>query len=435
MSEPSIFISIAAYREFELVKTARDCMAQAEFADRLHFCICWQHGPDESLDGLELDPRVEIIDVPHMESKGVCWARNLIQQRYRGQTYALQMDGHHRFVRNWDTRLIAMLEGLRRRAGVTKPVLTGYLPSYDPHRDPEGRDGEIWLYGFDRIEPEGVVFMRPYTAETKPAEPVPSRFWSAHFSFSDGHFHEQVRVDPSGYFHAEEISTGVRAWTMGYDFFTPHETVAWHEYSRKGRVCHWDEHSDWGRRHARAVARYRAQFGIDGVRVRDFPPYGFGTERSLEQYERFAGICFADRSVDPAVIRHVPPPSALAHAPRSVWRGELLRSHSRDVFVERALLEDPDPTLFLALFASAADGTELYRKDLDRGRIDEVLAQSTGEHLFLLLSFFSKQSPVRWTTWVGSGVRGWLGRNDHEWPAVGGPMLEENNEHESDSET
>jgi hypothetical protein len=63
------------------------------------------------------------------------------------------------------------------------------------------------------------------------------------------------------------------------------------------------------------------------------------------------------------------------------------------------------------------------------------LAQSTGEHLFLLLSFFSKQSPVRWTTWVGSGVRGWLGRNDHEWPAVGGPMLEENNEHESDSET
>jgi hypothetical protein len=37
---------------------------------------------------------------------------------------------------------------------------------------------------------------------------VPCRFWSAHFSFSDGHFNREVIIDPQGYFHAEEISTG-----------------------------------------------------------------------------------------------------------------------------------------------------------------------------------------------------------------------------------
>jgi hypothetical protein len=423
MSEPSIFISIAAYREFELVKTVRDAMARAGYPDRLQFCICWQRAPEESLDGLEHDPRIEIIDVPHMESQGVCWARNLIQRQYRGQTYAMQIDGHHRFAQDWDVRMIQMLEGLKRRPGVIKPVLTGYLPSYEPNRDPAGRNSRIWLYGFDRFEPSGVVFMRPYTPAMALTEPVVSRFWSAHFSFSDGCFHEEVMVDPHGYFHAEEIGTGVRAWTSGYDFFTPHETLAWHEYSRKGRVCHWDDHSDWGTRNARAIARYRALLGVDGTAMRDFAPYGFGTERSFEQFERFAGICFADRSVDRAVIDNLPAPSPLAHAPGSVWRGQLLRSHSRDIRVDRSLLEDPDPTLFLALFATAADGTELYRMDLNRARIDEYLANQTGPHIFILMAFFSRQLPVRWTSWLGSAQRGWLDRVDGDWPPPGGHTL------------
>lgn len=423
MSEPSIFISIAAYREFELVKTLRDAMERATYPNRLQFCICWQRGPDESLDGLEQDPRIQVIDVPHMESKGVCWARNLIQQQYRSQAYAMQIDGHHRFALGWDVRIIKMLEDLKRRPGVTKPVLTGYLPSYDPDLDPEGRNDRIWLYGFDRIEPSGVVFMRPYTPDVAPTEPVASRFWSAHFSFSDGHFMREVTIDPHGYFHAEEIGTGVRAWTMGYDFFTPHETLAWHEYSRKGRVCHWDEHSDWGIRNAKAIARYRALFGIDGTPIRDFAPYGFGTERSFEQYQRFAGIFFEDRSVDRAVITHTPPPSPLAHAPKSVWRGQLFRSNSRDIVIDRSLLEDPDSSIFLALFATAADGTELYRMDLPRTKIVELLAAQTGAHLFILMAFFSKQLPVRWTAWVGSGERGWLNRVDGDWPLPSGPTL------------
>jgi hypothetical protein len=426
MSEPSIFISIAAYREFELVKTVRDAMARASYPDRLQFCICWQRAPEESLDGLDRDPRFQVIDVPYMESHGVCWARNLIQRQYRGQTYALQIDGHHRFAQDWDVRMIRMLEGLKQRPGVIKPMLTGYLPSYEPNRDPEGRNSGIWLYGFDRFEPSGVVFMRPYTPAVAPTEPVVSRFWSAHFSFSDGCFNEEVMADPHGYFHAEEIGTAVRAWTLGYDFFTPHETLAWHEYSRKGRECHWDDHSDWGTRNACAIARYRALLGVDGTSMRDFAPYGFGTERSFEQFERFAGICFEDRSVDRAVIDHLPAPSPLAHAPRSVWRGLLLRSHSRDICLDRSFLEDHDPTLFLALFATAADGAELYRIDLSRARIDEYLATQTGDHISILMAFFSRQLPVRWTSWLGSAQRGWLDRVDGDWPPPDGPTLIQN---------
>jgi hypothetical protein len=146
----------------------------------------------------------------------------------------------------------------------------------------------------------------------------------------------------------------------------------------------------------------------------------------LEQFERFAGICFADRSVDRAAIDHLPAPSPLAHVPRSVWRGELLRSHSRDIRVDRSLLEDPDPTLFLALFATAADGTELYRMDLNRARIDEYLASQTGPDIVILMAFFSRQLPVIWVSWIGSGQRGWLDRVVSDWPPPGGPTLIQN---------
>src|SRR5579862_3283703 len=75
---PTIFISVAAYREFDLVNTLRDCLAQADDAARLRICLCWQHADGDSLEGVESDPRVTVIDVPYAESRGVCWARNLI---------------------------------------------------------------------------------------------------------------------------------------------------------------------------------------------------------------------------------------------------------------------------------------------------------------------------------------------------------------------
>jgi hypothetical protein len=82
--------------------------------------------------------------------------------------------------------------------------------------------------------------------------------------------------------------------------------------------------------------------------------------------------------------------------------------------------------LFLALFATAADGTELYRTDCSRAVIDEYLATQTGSHISILMAFFSQQLPVRWTSWLGSGQRGWLDRADGDWPPPGGPTLVRN---------
>jgi hypothetical protein len=83
---------------------------------------------------------------------------------------------------------------------------------------------------FDRFIPEGAVFFLPSSIpnwETL-TEPIPSRFYSAHFCFTLGQFTKEVSHDPEFYFHGEEISIAVRAFTHGYDLFHPHKLVIWH---------------------------------------------------------------------------------------------------------------------------------------------------------------------------------------------------------------
>src|SRR4028119_761367 len=99
----SIFIQIASYRDPELLPTLRDCISKAGNPENLVFSIAWQHCDCDEWDNLlefKNGSRFKIIDIPSKESKGACWARNLLQQQYSGETYSLQLDSHHRFIRN-----------------------------------------------------------------------------------------------------------------------------------------------------------------------------------------------------------------------------------------------------------------------------------------------------------------------------------------------
>jgi Glycosyltransferase (GlcNAc) len=417
-----VFISIAAYREYDLEKTIKNAIDNASNPDELRFVVCWQHADDEKLDLFINDDRVEVIDINYRESKGVCWARNLIQSRYDNESYFLQIDGHHRFARDWDLRLINMLEGLKAD-GIEKPILTTYLPSYDPYNDPEGRNNNVWLLGLDRFEPSGVVFMKPFLLMTTEERPIPGRFWSAHFSFSDGIFNKEVVIDPNGYFHAEEISTCVRAWTHGYDFFSPNETLLWHEYSRKGRVCHWDDHQNWTHLHASAIARYRSQFGLDGVKQVDLSPYGFGNKRSFREYERYAGICFSNRGVEQDTIINKVAVNTSDQRNYDEWRNSLTKSHDIDIRFSRDIVNESDSTLYLAIFAHDSCGVEIFRKDLSRLEIDNLLQFQTDDSIGYHISFFSIDVPISWTLWAGCESKGWMTRVDGVWPSPSGPSI------------
>ena len=111
----TIYLQIASYRDAELLPTLRDCHSKAAHPENLRFGICWQHDETEGLSEFLRDPRFRMIEVPYPESKGVCWARNAIQALYAGETYTLQLDSHHRFVADWDVKLMRLAERSGRR--------------------------------------------------------------------------------------------------------------------------------------------------------------------------------------------------------------------------------------------------------------------------------------------------------------------------------
>ncbi len=322
MNDESIFVQIASYRDPELVPTILDMFETAEKPENLKVCICWQHDDIENLDMFRSYPNIQILDVPYRESRGACWARNMIQRQYNGERYTLQLDSHHRFVQGWDTLLKQMYQQCVSM-GSNKPLITSYVTSFDPSESKDNYDMVPWRMDFHKFTDEGTVIFSPnviFKHETID-KPIPARFYSAHFAFTDGKFCEEVPHDPDYYFYGEEISISVRAFTHGYDLYHPNKVVVWHEYTRNNRVKHWDDHDctkdiyrvyekSWWERDVNSQKRNRVLFGIETDDSVVIPKkYNFGNIRTLEEYERYAGIKFKTQEVSLYTISGKVPPT------------------------------------------------------------------------------------------------------------------------------
>lgn len=242
----TIFISIASYKDDELIHTIKDIISNAEYPDNLRFGICFQDDNIHKLDEYVNDKRFKIISVHYSETKGCCWARSIIQKLYNNETYTLQLDSHHRFVKNWDTLLINMYLDLKND-GVNKPLITTYLPSYNPLNDPEERIMCPWSIKFDKVIENNILLFIPdyITNHANLTKPIKGDFFSGHFSFTDGNFCNEIPYDDTLYFIGEEINISLRSYTHGYEIYCPHVLVAWHEYTRNYRTKHWDDDKEW----------------------------------------------------------------------------------------------------------------------------------------------------------------------------------------------
>ena len=402
-----IFISIASYRDPQLLPTLRDCIANAKNPNNLVFSICWQKDEKESLEEFANDKRFKIITIPYQESKGTCWARNKIQDNYTDEKYYFQLDSHHRFVKDWDIKCIDMVKQLQKK-GFKKPLLTGYISSFNPDNDPAERVQIPWKMNFDRFIPEGAVFFLPASIDDFKArtEPVPSRFVSAHFIFTLGKWVKEVPYDPNYYFHGEEINLAVRSYTWGYDLFHPHMVIAWHEYTRRGRTKHWDDVKDWGELNRLSHLRNRKLFEMDGEKNDiKWGKYGFGKARSLQDYEKYSGLCFKKRAVQRWTIDNNYPPNPNQNMTQEEYDKSFLRifKHCIDVGYDRVPEKDYD---FWCVAFKDKDGKDVYRKDADKAEIDRMF-NDPDKYCKVWREFNCEEMPVSWIVWPHSVSKGW----------------------------
>ena len=407
-----IFVQIAAYRDPQLIPTIENMLENAKKPKNIIIGVARQFHPEDGFDDLskyKKDKRFRILDIPYTESKGVCWARHQVQQLYSGETYTLQIDSHMRFEKNWDDEMIKMIKQLQKK-GHKKPLLTGYVSSFDPENDPAGRVTEPWRMAFDRFTPEGVVFFLPETIpgwrELK--EPIPARFYSAHYCFTLGEFSTEVQHDPEFYFHGEEISITVRAYTHGYDLFHPHKVLIWHEYTRKGRTKQWDDDKEWHLRNTACHIKNRQLLGVDGETFDGDHSEWFGTERTIRDYEKYAGLLFESRGIQQETIDKKYPPNTNTFKNEKDWKKSFSTIFKHCIDVAYNSVPEKDYEYWVVAFHNDKDET-LYRKDSDINEINGYFNDPDG-YCKIWREFNTTQKPTYWVVWPYSTSKGWCDR-------------------------
>jgi hypothetical protein len=409
MKKNKIFISIASYRDPELIPTIEDCIKNAKSPQNLVFGISRQYHPDDGFDDLgsyEKESNFKIINTHYKKSLGVCRARHNIQKLYDGEEFYFQLDSHHRFSKDWDQKLKNTLRNLKKSES-PKPILSSYLPSYDPEVKGENRLNDVWRTYIDRFMPEGPIFIFPESIEGwKQSKPERARFISGHCIFSYGIFCKEVPYDPKLYFHGEETSLAVRAYTWGYDVFHLHRPWVWHHYTRDGKARHWDDVPLWEKLNGDSFDRYKKLLGMDESRRVHIPKYGLGKVRSLLDYEHYSGIRFKDRKVQQyAFDREIPP---CPNVSKSEYEKSFVSEFKYCIDVHKPLFDEKDYDVWVIAFKDKT-GKEMVRLDADEKEVKQLMSEDPkDEFVRLWRNFESSEVPASWLIWPHSKSKDWM---------------------------
>jgi hypothetical protein len=371
MQNDKIFVQLASYRDPQLVPTMRDALKQATYPENLIFGVCWQRDNTESLEEFTDHPQVRYQTFNYNESKGLGWARSKVAELWDGEPYTLQLDSHHRFEKGWDDM---MIEDYKQALTMSdNPIITTYLSPFDVASADSCRCNlqklpslmSQYEFSSDKL----LMSMPWYIQDWKERDTViKARTISGHFYFVDSKFINEVPYDPDIYFggYTEETTMSVRAWTSGYDFFSPYRPYIWHEYTRQGRPKHWEDHGvksetdkTSGERDMFARSKTRQLFDQEDNGI-DLTGYDLGTARTLREYELFTGIDFKKQRIQDYTLKVNEPPNSLPWDEGFItnkydisinWDVEFFKNHQ---------FKKPK---FLTLGVLTKSDVELYRHD------------------------------------------------------------------------
>lgn len=228
----TIFVSIAAYNELDLIDTVNSCFDNAKYPNRIHVGV-WSHRNNIEHVFINI-PNVKVIYSDYNTLLGVGISRMNALSLYDGEDYFFQIDAHMLFDKDWDEKVINGFENIKLKHD--KPIISTYTPWWS-----KNEDNSINFYS-----PENKATCSPMTYEHDvlheffPKQKTYSVDWnnidyhehfgiSAHFIFTVPSFIYDIAPDPFIMFSGEEPTTALRAWTRGYKIFAIKPAIAWHK--------------------------------------------------------------------------------------------------------------------------------------------------------------------------------------------------------------
>jgi hypothetical protein len=363
-----IFVQIASYRDPQMIPTIEDMLAKASHPENLVFGLCWQYDETEDITKYDNDPRFRVSKHHYSESQGLGWARHITNTLYNGEKYTLQIDSHHRFVQGWDD--ICLEDYKQAKKHSKKPIITTYCTPFNPNDNESTWNPVPCLMSQYEFSGDKLLMSMPYYIQDYKERKhiIKARTISGHFYFTSGNFIKEVPYDPDIYFggYTEETTLSVRAFTNGYDFFSPYRMVMWHEYTRNYRPKHWDDHGKEsqtkktsGERDVFARNKTRQLFEQENHGI-NMGEYGLGTKRSLHDYEVYGGFDFKKCRIQDYTLKVNEPPNPLPWDEQFITNQFKITCEWDIEFFKKYEFKKPK---FLTLGVQTKSGLELHRKD------------------------------------------------------------------------
>jgi hypothetical protein len=299
----TIFVSIASYRDAQCPETIESIYTNAKYPTRVYLGIC-QQNKEEDIPCIDKtreiiakwESQMRIIKLPHYEAKGPTWARYLCSRLWDNEDYYLQIDSHTKLIKDWDEKLIKMVENIPYE----KSVISHYPPMIEDYTTENSNNtttnvpricksffndrGMLSFEGAEIHNTNGECYEVPYVA--------------GGMFFCKSDFLKELPFDPTldYLFVGEEILLSARFWTHGWNIYTPSENIVYHFYTRANEPKIW---TDTIYRDDPAFEKVQCVLKLKESETQDekLKYYGMGNVRSLDEYYKFAGIDLKNKRI------------------------------------------------------------------------------------------------------------------------------------------
>jgi len=299
----SIFVQIAAYRDFEVTPTILDAIKQSSGNHKINFGVHTVYLEESDINVPDL-PNVKHAESKAPDNIGLGIGRALAHQFYDGEDYYLQCDSHSRFIKGWDEVAIHSVLNYQIQ-GIHKPLLTMYPANYwYPSLDAKFVEKDVLSSGQLRNISfhENPDQFRKTRIPLQTAMPIVDgsvfvKSVSGGSIFTVNGF-QPFNTDIA--FYGEEIWLAARAYTHGFDIVVPDEQYMYHLYYNHSKPAEINKRKLlW--------ADFPDQFNALDVISKDLiyktltegttGDMLLGTERTIAEYGIFAGLDFINGEI------------------------------------------------------------------------------------------------------------------------------------------
>jgi hypothetical protein len=343
--DDTIFVSISSFRDEVCHETVTDIFKKANHPQRVFLGIVQQHAPEDIpcvAKEMEVGPFAKNIRVkkylPH-EARGPTFGRFQAWTMYNGEKYFMMLDSHNTFVTHWDTTILYIYRNLvPSKKGVLSHYPEGWErsnPKFQSIMDRKTTTTYMctakFVEGLGYLRFDGFVF-------NTALRPRPQPWAAGGFLFASAELPKEVPFDPhlDYIFDGEEIAYAARMYTHGWDVFSPNRNILFHYYYRpkSKKYGHGSAPAKWDERKHQSEKRVQLLLKAvkkgtderlvpddynDTVVTQEIAKYGLGTERTLDQYWKWAGVDPKAYTIDKMKFcKHAkwsPPPKDLIPGP------------------------------------------------------------------------------------------------------------------------